>query len=137
MWFCLLQRIIDGDEEEQMVRLYDYRLELIKTHLSSTIVIECSEGGVFEALYVCLAPLRAGFLAGCRNLVSLDGCFLKGLNGEQLLSAIGINANDYIYPTAWAVVSKENKNNWRWFLQLLAQDLRISDSHKLAFMTDK
>ena len=52
MWFSLLQRIIDGDEEEKMVRLYDYRLELMKTHPGSTIVIECSEGG-FLKLSMC------------------------------------------------------------------------------------
>ena len=40
MGFSLLQRIIDGDEEKKMTRLYDYRLELMKTHPGLTIVIE-------------------------------------------------------------------------------------------------
>ena len=89
MGFSLLQRIIDGDEEEQMVRLYDYRLELMKTHPGSTIIIECNEGGVFKAQYICVAPLRAGFLVGCRNLVSLDGCFLRGLYGGSSCVLLG------------------------------------------------
>ncbi|XP_039135796.1 uncharacterized protein LOC120273231 [Dioscorea cayenensis subsp. rotundata] len=133
---CIAQRIIDGDEESQMARLYDYRLELVRTHPGSTVIIKYNEE-VFESMYVCLALLRAGFLSGCRKLVSLDGCFLKGLYGGQLLSAVGIDANDCIYPIAWAVVSKENKENWTWFLQILAQDLMINNSHQWAFMTDR
>ena len=120
-----------------MVRLYGYRLESMKTHPSSTITIECNEGGAFEAQYVCLVPLKIAFMAGCRDLVSLDGCFLKGLYGRQLLYAVGIDANDCIYPIAWAVGSKENKDNWKWFLQLLAQGLRISDDHQWVFMTNR
>ncbi|XP_039130213.1 uncharacterized protein LOC120266636 [Dioscorea cayenensis subsp. rotundata] len=130
-------RIIDGDEKSQMSRLYDYRLELLKTHPGSTIIINCTDEGVFQAFYVCLAPLREGFLAGCRHFVSLDGCFLKGVYGGQLLCAVGIDANDCIYPISWAMVSKENKDNWKWFLEILAQDLRITDSRHWAFMSDR
>ena len=44
-----------------MVRLYDYRLELIRTHPGSTIVFKCDQG-IFQCMYVCLTPLREGFL---------------------------------------------------------------------------
>ena len=101
-----------------MVRLYDYRLELIRTHPGSTIVFKCDQG-IFQCMYVCLAPLREGFLAGCRQILSVDGCFLKGLYRGQLLTAVGIDANDCIYRVAWATVSKENKDNWKWFLEQL------------------
>ena len=103
-------RLIDGDEEAQMARLYDYRLELIRTHPGSTIVFKCDQG-IFQCMYVCLAPLREGFLVGCMQILSVDGCFLKGLYGGQLLTAVGIDANDCIYPVAWTTVSKENKDN--------------------------
>ncbi|KAM0946266.1 putative MULE transposase domain-containing protein [Dioscorea sansibarensis] len=88
-------------------------------------------------MYVCLAPLKAGFMAGCRPVISVDGCWLKGLFGGHLLSAVGIDANDCIYPIAWAVVEKENHANWRWFLELLAADLEINNSHHWAFMSDR
>lgn len=41
----------------------------------------------------------------------MDGCFLKGYYGGQLLAAVGIDANDWIYLVAWAVVDKENYHN--------------------------
>lgn len=93
-----VSRHIDGDEHSQMIRLNDYRLELLKTHPRSTIKFKYV--GVFQAMYICLAPLKKGFLAGCRQVISVDGCFLKGLYGEQLLTVVGINANNYIYPIA-------------------------------------
>lgn len=119
-----------------MESLFDYRLELMRTHPSSTIKFKCT-AGVFEAMYVCLAPLREGFLAGCRQAISVDGCFLKGLYGGQLLTAVGIDANDSIYPVAWANVNKENKENWKWFLELLAKDVEITNSFHWLFMSDR
>lgn len=135
VYFCK-SREIDGDEETQMQSLYDYRLELMKTHPGSTIKFRCDQG-VFEAMYVCLAPLRLGFLAGCRRIISVDGCFLKGLYGGQLLSAVGVDANNCSYPLAWAVVNKENRMNWIWFLQLLSEDLSIGNSHGWTFVSDR
>ncbi|XP_039119617.1 uncharacterized protein LOC120255910 [Dioscorea cayenensis subsp. rotundata] len=129
-------KMLDGDEKTQITRLYDYRLELIMTHPRSTVMFKRNEG-VFSGMYVCLAPLKACFLAGCRRIISVDGCFLKGLYGGQLLTAIGIDANDGIYPVAWAMVSKENHENWMWFLELLTGDLQITDSYKWAFMSDR
>ncbi|XP_039116707.1 uncharacterized protein LOC120252589 [Dioscorea cayenensis subsp. rotundata] len=96
---AIATRLLEGDEEDQMKRLYDYRLELLETHPGSTIMFRCIIG-MFQAMYVCLSPLRAGFLAGCRRIISLDGCFLKSFYGRQLLAAVGIDANDCIYPIA-------------------------------------
>lgn len=80
-----------------MAKLYEYRLELIKTHPRSAIKFRCEEG-IFQCMYVYLTPLREGVLAGCRKILSIDGCFLKGLYGGQQLAAVGINVNDCIYP---------------------------------------
>ena len=63
--------LVTGDEETQMTRLYDNRSELLRTHPGSTIVFKCDQG-VFQCMYICLAPLRESFLAGCRQIVSLD-----------------------------------------------------------------
>lgn len=67
-------RLIDGDEETQMVGLFNYRLELLRTHLGSTIKFKC-DAGVFQVMYVFLAPLRECVLASYRNAISVDGCF--------------------------------------------------------------
>nr|GEU55625.1 pentatricopeptide repeat-containing protein [Tanacetum cinerariifolium] len=46
---------------------------------------------------------RDGWKAGCKKIIALDGCFLKSLNQGEILTAIGRDGNNHIYPVAWAV----------------------------------
>ncbi|GAA0147093.1 hypothetical protein LIER_06879 [Lithospermum erythrorhizon] len=64
-----------------------------------------------EALHAT-GPLKAGFKAGCRKFVCLDGCFLKDAFKDQILASVGLDGNNGIYPMAWAVVEVENKESW-------------------------
>jgi hypothetical protein len=41
--------------------------------------------------------MSKGVLDGCRRVIGLDGCFLKGLMKGELLSSIGKDANNHIY----------------------------------------
>ncbi|GJW90711.1 multidrug resistance-associated protein 5 [Tanacetum coccineum] len=74
-----------------------------------------------------------------RKVIGLDGCFLTHTCKGQLLTAIGRDGNNQMYPITWFVVGVENKDNWAWFLSLLQEDLElgygggltvISDGHK-------
>ncbi|CAN0905231.1 hypothetical protein LINGRAHAP2_LOCUS23549, partial [Linum grandiflorum] len=65
-----------GKTEEQYARLYDY----------------CAE-----------VPCKEGFLAGCMRIICIDGCFLKTLHGGQLLTAVGLDGNDGVFPIAYAM----------------------------------
>ncbi|CAI9279914.1 unnamed protein product [Lactuca saligna] len=55
----------------------------------------------------------------------------------QLLSAIGRDANNHIYPIAWAVVSVESKETWKWFINLLIEDLGMGVGHGLTLISDQ
>jgi len=66
-------------------------------------------------------------MEGCRRMLGVDGCFLKGPFKQQLLTVVGRDANDQMFPVAWAVVDIENNSNWMWFLQLVKKDLNIRD----------
>ncbi|GKA69427.1 zinc finger, PMZ-type containing protein [Tanacetum coccineum] len=46
------------------------------------------------------------------------------------------DANNQMYLIAWAVVDVENKNNWCWFLSLLADDLELQDGLGLTIISD-
>ena len=48
---------------------------------------------------------------GCIKIIGFDGCFLKGASCGELLTAIGRDGNNQIYPIAWAVVEVENTEN--------------------------
>ncbi|KAK8928698.1 hypothetical protein KSP39_PZI017706 [Platanthera zijinensis] len=80
----------------------------------------------FKRLYVCLAACKASFRV-CRPIVGLDGCFLKGYYGSQLLTAIGRDPNDQMLPIAYAIVEVENKDSWSWFLTNLTNDIGMCD----------
>ncbi|CAN1181345.1 hypothetical protein LINPERPRIM_LOCUS6196 [Linum perenne] len=43
-----------------------------------------------------------------------------------MLTAVGLDANDQMFPIAWAIVDKECTETWEWFMALLAEDLEIS-----------
>ncbi|KAM3264673.1 hypothetical protein P3L10_001667 [Capsicum annuum] len=67
----------------------------------------------------------------------MDGCFRKGPYGDQLLTAIGIDADNGMFPIAYIVVDVEDENNWKWFLNLLVDDLQIRNHDKICLLTDK
>nr|XP_025650697.1 uncharacterized protein LOC112745980 [Arachis hypogaea] len=72
------------------------------------------------------------FLAGCRPIIGVNGCHLKGDHGQQLLVAVGRDPNDNYFPIAVAAVEAETKDSWGWFLELLLND--IGESRKWVFM---
>nr|KAJ0206283.1 hypothetical protein LSAT_V11C500291090 [Lactuca sativa] len=91
----------------------------------------------FSKFYVCFKGLKDGWIEGCRRVIGLDGCFLKGICRGQLLSAIDRDANNHIYPIVWAVVSVESKETWKWFIDLLIEDLGMGVGHGLTLISDQ
>ena len=64
---------------------------------------------VFKFLYICPGALKRGFLDGCRRVISLDACFLKGPWNGQVFVAVGKDANNQMYPIAWGVTQSETR----------------------------
>ncbi|XP_021802370.1 uncharacterized protein LOC110746457, partial [Prunus avium] len=132
--------IIEGSYVEQYARLWDYAEELKKANKGSTVIIKNKMNGdvpVFQRIYVCLEACKRGFLAGCRPLVGIDGCHLKAPYTGQVLTAVGVDGNNGMYPVAYAVVEVESKSSWIWFLELLIADLKIENGKALVFISDK
>ncbi|XP_071918849.1 uncharacterized protein [Coffea arabica] len=92
---------------------------------------------IFQRLYMCFAGVKQGFLAACRHVFGLDGTFLKGLAGGVLLTAVGVDANNGMYPIAYAATEGETKDSWIWFLTLLKEDLKIEKDYEWIIMSDK
>lgn len=141
-------KLVEGNLVEHYAKIWSYGEEIRRSNPGSTVKILVNpmpDGTTyFSGIYICFQALKEGYKTGCRRVINLDGCFLKGHCQGELLSAVGRDANNQIFPIAWAVVSVENKENWSWFLENLIADLEvengfgtgptiISDQHKVYY----
>ena len=75
----------------------------------------------------------------------MDGIFLIGMYKGQLLTCIGVDANDNVVPLAFAFVESENAESWLWFLSLIKRAVVckrpnvcvLHDRHKRIFSAVK
>ncbi|KAF6154166.1 hypothetical protein GIB67_016418 [Kingdonia uniflora] len=77
-----------------------------------------------------------GWLRGCRPVLGLDGCFLKGKYGGVCLSLIGLDGNNTLFLVAIYLCRSECYNTWNTFIQAL-QPWLVQHDTKLAFISDR
>ena len=137
----LVIKKIEEQFREDFKVLNNNALELKATNPRSNVEVVAerdnpNELPVFQKIYICLDTVREGFLAGCRRLVGLEGCFLKRLLKGQLLVAVGKDRNNQMFPVAWAVVQKETSETWSWFVGHLRSDLCMGDGLGWSLISD-
>ncbi|KAL4325824.1 hypothetical protein GQ457_11G025620 [Hibiscus cannabinus] len=128
--------IVIGNHKAQYSKIYDYLAEIRTSNPGSTTILHL-DNRLFQRMYICLQACKQGFKAACRPIICLDGCHIKNYYGGFLLSAVGVDGNDSLYPICWAVVEAENESSWHWFLSLLMTDLEMTNSYHFTFMSDK
>ena len=136
------KELIQGSIKDQYSKLWEYCAEVRRMNPGSSIILKCSsEAGdtnpKFMRLYICLHALKKGWKEGCRRIIGLDGCFIKGYHTGKLLTAVGVDPNNQMYPIAYALVESECRDSWEWFLELLGKDLEINNSYAIVWITDK
>ncbi|XP_052624932.1 uncharacterized protein LOC128132415 [Lactuca sativa] len=109
--------LVEGTIAENYARLWSYGEEIRRSNPGSTVKI-CVDSmpdgkNYFSKIYICFASVKEGWRGGCRRIINLDGCFLKTFCQGELVYAMARDANNGIFPIAWAVVSVENKENWK------------------------
>ncbi|GKB24934.1 mutator type transposase [Tanacetum coccineum] len=91
----------------------------------------------FKRVYVCLGALKKGLRACRREILGLDGCFMSVPWPGQILTAVGVDANNGIYPVAYVIVESKSKASWCWFLNLLGEDLGKEANFNYTFISDR
>ncbi|KAK8656724.1 hypothetical protein V6N13_098664 [Hibiscus sabdariffa] len=81
--------------------------------------------------------MKDRFKAGFRPVICMDGYYLKGYYKGHLLVDVGLDADECLYPLAFAIVDSECESAWTWFLDILKNDLELNNSHRISFMTDR
>ena len=126
---------LQGNDIDQYAKIGRYAEEIRRTNRGSTCVCKL-DSGLFQRLYVCLKACVDGFKY-CRPLIGIDGCFLKGKFGGQLLASVRIDANDCIFHVVFAVVETESTETWTSFINRLNEDLNMDNPYSWTWMSDK
>ncbi|XP_076948392.1 uncharacterized protein LOC143620623 [Bidens hawaiensis] len=139
----IAQRRRDGDHTKQYTHLRSYIDEILKSNPGSSIKLDvepCANPNLktkkFRRIYVCYAALVRGFKLLGRELLGLDGCFMKGKYPEQILTAVGTDGNNCLYHVAFAIVEAKCTDSWKWFLNLLGDDLDLPHDANFTFISD-
>ncbi|XP_073067176.1 uncharacterized protein [Primulina eburnea] len=133
-------KLVDGSIAEQFSQIRNYCAELRRSDEGASVILKLTDGDDaprFQRLYVCFSACKQGFNESCRPVVGVDGCFLKTNIGGQLLTAVGLDPNNNIFPIAYALVEGETKDSWMWFLQSLNNDIGFENEDGWTFMSDK
>lgn len=75
----------------------------------------------FERLFISYGCCINGFLLGSRPALYLDGYHLRGCYNVKLLAASAYDANNELFPVAYAIVCGETFDEWSWFLHNLKE----------------
>lgn len=138
----MVMQELNGSYKSQFGYLEAYAEALKRSNPGTKAEIElCKEGlkegkRIFKRIFIMFHACKVGWKSGCRPIIGLDGCFLKGVCRGQLLAAVGVDANGQMFPIAWAIIDKENTNNWTWFICWLAQELELGDGSTLTIISD-
>ncbi|XP_071688705.1 uncharacterized protein [Rutidosis leptorrhynchoides] len=137
------KKVVQGDYAKQYDYLRDYLEELSRSNPGTTVrlLTEPCDDDVdkrkFMRCYVCLGPLKEGFRTLSRDLLGLDGAFMKEPATGQILSDVGVDSNNGIYSLAYAILEGENYNSWSWFLECLRDDLDLTSMSNFTFISDR
>ncbi|KAF7844335.1 uncharacterized protein G2W53_001240 [Senna tora] len=116
---------VEGCHAESYKKILKYAELLLERNRGSIVKLNyhdktsLEETPIFKRIFVCLTACREGFLKGCRPFFGLDGCHLKGPYGGVVLCAVSLNANNGLFPIAFAVAEVESKESWSYFLEHL------------------
>ena len=107
---------LEKEYEEQFAHLRGYANEIMVSNQGSTAIVDTYKikagEDVFNGFYVCFGILQNTWRGYCRPMIRFDGPFLKRAVKGLLLTAVGHDANNQIYPIAWAVVQSETTDSW-------------------------
>ncbi|XP_057478210.1 uncharacterized protein LOC130765725 [Actinidia eriantha] len=134
--------IIQGNHREQYLRLWDYCEMVRRQNPGSTALLKLERpwlaaSPIFQRLFICYDAQVKGFIEGCRPIIGLDACFLKGPYGGQLMHAVGRDANNQMYPLAIAIVEAESKSSWTWFMENLISVIGRPEERGWCFISDR
>ncbi|XP_031406488.1 uncharacterized protein LOC116215062 isoform X2 [Punica granatum] len=126
---------LQGSYKEAYSQLPLFCEKIMETNPGSLATFTTKEDSSFHRLFVSFHASLSGFRQGCRPLLFLDSTPVKSKYQGMLLAATAADADDDVFPIAFAVVDSETDENWHWFLVQLKSAL--STSVPITFVADR
>ncbi|XP_026405382.1 uncharacterized protein LOC113300354 [Papaver somniferum] len=132
--FC--KECIWGDDIKSYSDFLWYE-EAVKRHNPGSVIkFEFNaENRQFERFFISFEACITGFNKYFRPMLIIDATFLTGKFRGGLMVACGKTGNQEIFPLAFGLVSAENDDNWRWFLENLKGI--VDDDRPLTIISDR
>ncbi|XP_042478455.1 uncharacterized protein LOC122059620 isoform X2 [Macadamia integrifolia] len=107
---------------------------VMKSNPGTLAVYTQKDDSTFNQLFISFHASTHGFRLGCRPVLFVDSILLKGKFLSTFLSATAMDANDDMFPVAFAVVESGSLQDWTWFLENLK--VALKDSRDIIFVSD-
>ncbi|XP_017426246.1 uncharacterized protein LOC108334825 [Vigna angularis] len=100
---------VDGSFKDQYKRIYDYANELLGRNEGFTVKVKVEDTGsepIFKRFYTCLKACKDSFVS-CKPIIGLDGAFLKGKYGGDILTAVDLGGE--VVSSSFTFMSDQQK----------------------------
>ncbi|XP_004309311.1 PREDICTED: uncharacterized protein LOC101313268 [Fragaria vesca subsp. vesca] len=126
-----------GGDADSYAQLVWFGQKAVESNPGSTIKIEYEpETHRFERMFVCYDAWMKGFQF-CRPILFIDATFITNKYKGQLIGASAKDANQGLYPVAYAIVDSETESNWRFFLQCVSEVFSRYPMRQVTFISDR
>ncbi|XP_047250102.1 uncharacterized protein LOC124885891 [Capsicum annuum] len=130
----IAKNIIRGTPEHGYACLPTFpHMELLNSGSSYFIMVNRMDG-LFVYYFLAFEVCIRGY-AHMIKVIAVDGTHLYGNYGGVLLSAIGQDTENHIFPITFCVIDKENDASWTFFFQKLKSI--VEDEPDLCVISDR
>ncbi|XP_024155974.1 uncharacterized protein LOC112163951 [Rosa chinensis] len=132
----LAKTALHGDEADSYAQLFWFSECVMKSNPDSRIVIEFHlETHRFQRMFVTYCAWVKGFQSR-RPILFIDATFITNKYKGQIIAASAKDPNQGLYAVAYAIVDSKNESNWRFFLEILAEELAKHPMRRVTFISD-
>lgn len=105
-------------EREAYQLIPGFLQQVSQNHPDTVTDFQKDDNDHFVRMFVGLGEIKE-LLPACKPMIFIDATFIKNMFKGTLLLATILDANQHILILAYAICSKENADNWGWFVSKL------------------
>lgn len=95
--------------EDIYAKVLESCAQILEKYMGSVVMYgRYEETETFESLCISFQAIIDGWVAGCRPIIGLYGCHLKGKYGGVCLAMVGLGGDNGIFSLAICICRKED-----------------------------